>query len=128
MIILDTHAWIWWTNESPELTDAAEAAIHKADTIGVSVISCWELAMLVVKKRIGLIMDVQDWIDLALERPKIQTLEINSKIAVLSTRLPGTFHDDPADRFIAATCLVHHASLVTKDKRIHEWGQIKTVW
>ena len=35
MIILDTHAWIWWVNESSTLTPAARRAIETADQLGV---------------------------------------------------------------------------------------------
>ena len=58
MIILDTHAWLWWTNESTELADPARVAIEQADVIGISAMSCWEVAMLVGKSRIGLSMDL----------------------------------------------------------------------
>jgi PIN domain nuclease of toxin-antitoxin system len=128
MIVLDTHAWIWITDESREFSKSVRNAILKADTLGVSAISCWEVAMLVAKQRLGLTMDVQDWIDAALEGRKIRLMPIDPRIAVTATRLPGIFHGDPADRIIAATCLIHHASLITKDQRLHEWGQIKTIW
>ncbi|QNP29938.1 MULTISPECIES: type II toxin-antitoxin system VapC family toxin [Cylindrospermopsis] len=107
MIILDTHAWIWWITESKNLSVQATEAINKADIIGIAAISCWELAMLVAKNRIGLSMDVQIWINLALQHPKIQLLALTPEIAVLSTRLPGNFHGDPADRLIVASSLVH---------------------
>lgn len=128
MIMLDTHAWIWWTNESSKLSQGAFNTIQDKDRLGVSVISCWEVAMLVAKQRIGFKMDVQDWIDMALELPKIQLIPLDPKSAVLSSRLPGTFHADPADRLIVATCLNLGLSLITKDKRIARWGQIHVIW
>ncbi|MEE6161748.1 type II toxin-antitoxin system VapC family toxin [Cylindrospermopsis raciborskii DSH] len=93
--------------ESKNLSVQATEAINKADIIGIAAISCWELAMLVAKNRIGLSMDVQIWINLALQHPKIQLLALTPEIAVLSTRLPGNFHGDPADRLIVASSLVH---------------------
>jgi PIN domain nuclease of toxin-antitoxin system len=83
MIILDTHAWIWWTNESTKLTTRAKTTIQQSDAIGISAISCWELAMLVAKGRLGLSMDVQVWIDLALQRPNIILLPLTPEIAIL---------------------------------------------
>lgn len=74
-------------------------AIQDADSLGIPAISCWEIAMLVEKGRLKLSMDVQIWIDLALRSPKILLLPLTPEIAVLSTRLPGSFHGDPADRF-----------------------------
>ena len=84
--------------------------------------------MLVEKKRIGLTVDVQVWIDLALQRPGVKLLPLTPKVAVLSTPLPGTFHGAPADRLIAATSLSRNAPLVTKDKKISEWGFTAVLW
>jgi len=52
MILLDTHAWIWWASQSPKLSAAAEQAIANEAEVGVAVISCWEVAMLVDKGRL----------------------------------------------------------------------------
>ncbi|WP_026796065.1 MULTISPECIES: type II toxin-antitoxin system VapC family toxin [Planktothrix] len=128
MIILDTHAWIWWTNESINLSTKALDAINKTDIIGIPAISCWELAMLVSKGRIGLSMDVQVWIDVALQRPKVKLLPLTPEIAVLSTRLPGDFHGDPSDRLIVASSLVHKAPLVSKDEKIQNWQYLQVIW
>jgi PIN domain nuclease of toxin-antitoxin system len=111
MIVLDTHTWLWWTNESMNLSGRADEAIKQADLIGIPVISCWEISMLVAKSRIELSMDVEVWIDLALQHPKVKLLPLTPAIAVLSTRLPGDFHGDPADRFIVATSLIQQAPL-----------------
>ncbi len=43
------------------------------------------------------------------------------------TRLPGGFHNDPADRILAASCLHYGASLITRDRAICEWGYVHTV-
>jgi PIN domain nuclease of toxin-antitoxin system len=59
MIILDTHAWFWWLTESPKLSVKSAEAIKNNTIIGIPAISCWEIAMLVSKNRIGLSMDVQ---------------------------------------------------------------------
>jgi PIN domain nuclease of toxin-antitoxin system len=40
MIILDTHAWIWWVNQSEKLSKNASQAINDADIIGIPAISC----------------------------------------------------------------------------------------
>lgn len=128
MIILDTHAWIWWVNESPQLAPRVTEIINTADQIGISAISCWELAMLVSKGRLELSMDVQIWIDLALQRPNVILLPLTPEISVLATRLPGNFHGDPADRLIVASCLVHKTALVSKDEKIHQWSYLQVIW
>ena len=128
MILLDTHAWIWWVTESSSLSPGARRAIGRSDELGISVISCWEVAMLVAKQRIGFSIDVQAWIDLALQRPKIRLIPLDSAIAVLSTRLPGELHSDPVDRLIAATCMTLGIPLVSKDQSITAWGHISVIW
>ena len=80
MILMDTHAWIWWATESSHLSPRARQAIDETDDLGVSIISCWEVAMLFAKQRIGFNIDVQDWIDLALQRPKIRLIPLDPKI------------------------------------------------
>ncbi len=128
MIILDTHAWLWWVNESDKLTPRAQQIIQEADQIGICAISCWEVGMLIAKGRLGLSMDVQVWVDLALQRPKVSLLPVTPEIAVLATRLPGNFHGDPADRLIVASCLVNKAALVSKDQKIQEWSYLQVIW
>ena len=128
MTILDTHAWIWWVNESPQLSPAAQGAIETANELGVHRISCWEVAMLVEKGRLGLRLDIDQWVDEALRRPKINLLPFTPRMAVLATRLPGVFHGDTADRFIVASCLLSGASLVTRDAKITSWGHVPVIW
>lgn len=90
--------------------------------------SCWEVAMLAGKSRIELSMDVEIWINLALKHPKVRLLPLTPQIAVLSTRLPGEFHGDPADRLIVATALTHQVPLISKDRKIQAWGYLQVIW
>jgi PIN domain nuclease of toxin-antitoxin system len=119
---------LWWTNESINLSARADEAIKQADPIGIPVISCWEISMLVAKSRIELSMDVEVWIDLALQHPKVKLLPLTPAIAVLSTQLPGDFHGDPADRLIVATSLMQQAPLISKDRKIQSWGYVEVIW
>lgn len=128
MILLDTHVWLWYASGSDKLTKNAAQAIEQADRLGISAISCWEVAMLVSKKRLGLKMDVEQWIDKALQIPRVNLLPLTPSIAVLSTQLPGDLHGDPADRIIAASCLENQADLVTKDRRLTDWEFVETIW
>ncbi|PZO36072.1 MAG: hypothetical protein DCF19_22455 [Pseudanabaena frigida] len=56
MIVLDTHIWIWWVHGDPKLSQTTIVAIqsHESDVIGVSAISCWEIAKLVEYDRLKL--------------------------------------------------------------------------
>jgi PIN domain nuclease of toxin-antitoxin system len=128
MIILDTHVWLWWTNESTKLSSRAEEVIQEAALIGIPAICCWEVAMLVDKSRIGLSMSVEAWFELALQRPNVKLMPLTPAIAALSTQLPEDFHGDPADRLIVATSLIHRAPLVSKDQKIQNCDSVKVIW
>ncbi|MCP4600650.1 MAG: type II toxin-antitoxin system VapC family toxin [Proteobacteria bacterium] len=128
MIVLDTHAWVWLATGSSKLTKRATAACRKADVMLVPAISVWEVAMLVSKGRLGLDRDVEIWVQQALSFPGIRLEPLLPSICVRSTRLPGDFHGDPADRLIAATALEHGIPLITKDRRLSKYPQLRTVW
>lgn len=71
---------------------------------------------------------VDDWVQAALARPKIELLPFLPSAAVRAAGLGGSFPEDPADRFIVATALEMQMPLVTKDARIEAWGGIETIW
>ena len=128
MIVLDTHIWFYFVNDGIDgLSAQAREAIKDNEVLGVSVISCWEIAMLVAKDRLRLSIDVQDWITRALKYKGTKLIGLTPEIAVLATRLPGEFHKDPADRIIVASSLKLGAPLVTLDENIKKWGHIQTI-
>ena len=127
MILLDTHIWVWWVHGAPQLTEAHRDLLteHESTGIGVSVISCWEVAKLVERRRLVLPTPVTEWMDEALRYPGIRVLDLTPAIAVESTRLPGEFHRDPADQIIVATARIHDCPLVTEDELIRRYPHIK---
>jgi PIN domain nuclease of toxin-antitoxin system len=128
MILLDTHALLFWMREQEKLGDHAYHTIDKAQRIGVHVISCFEIAILVEKNKIKLNYAVDQWMADTLSHSKIEVIPLSVSIAVKCTQLPGNFHRDPVDRMLAATCLLNDYPLVTKDREITKWGYIETVW
>jgi PIN domain nuclease of toxin-antitoxin system len=130
VILLDTHAWIWWLSDSPALSERARAAVKEAAgdrSLFVSSISAWELAMLVRKGRLRLTTDAARWIRAAEALPFLSFIPVDNAIAVRSALLKG-LHPDPADRMILATALEHGLSLVTKDERLHAAGSVPVIW
>jgi PIN domain nuclease of toxin-antitoxin system len=129
MIVLDTHVWVWWVHGDQDLTSTQMAAIaeHEDDTIGISSISCWEIAKLVEYDRLALPCDLAEWFELALSYPGIQLLGLTPDIALESTRLPGAFHRDPADQIIVATARIYDCALVTSDSKILDYGYVRAI-
>ena len=94
MIILDTHIWVKWVLDESQLPSLFCDKIHEHETdgLGVSVISCWEVAKLIEVKRLSFEIDVDDWINQALSYPGIQLIEFSLRIAVESTQLLSLIH------------------------------------
>lgn len=93
----------------------------------ISAISCWELAKLVEKGRIGFSIPTLTWIRRSLQEYDIRMADLTAEIAVESTLLKG-MHADPADQIIAATSRVTGMALVTSDKRLRQLQGVETVW
>jgi len=129
MIILDTHIWIWWVDGNERLTDSQRQAIqeNESSSIGISAISCWEIAKLVELKRLEFSIPLQEWFDKAFSYPGIRVIELSPQIAIESTRLPEGFHRDPADQIIVATARVNDCALVTSDQKILDYPHVKTI-
>lgn len=129
LIVLDTHAWIWWIDGSSQLSKRAGHVIDAAvgeGAVSASAISCWEIAMLARKGRLELTTSVEDWIARCEALPFFSVVPIDSRIATRAAGLPA-IHEDPADRIIVATALTSGATFVTKDRRLAAFG-VPTVW
>ncbi len=131
MILLDTHALIWWVNDPSQLSTVAQSAIEEArkrNALYVSCISSWEIALLVQRNRLQLSLDVRDWLARCEALPFLSFMPVTTAIAVESTRLPDFPHADPADRIIVASALSLGAKLITKDEKIHQYRNQLSVW
>ena len=131
MILLDTHAWIWWVSNPEKLSIAAKRAIdhvRENSEILISSISAWEVALLVHKERLKLTMEVSEWIARSERLGFVRFVPMDNTIAVKSVNLPGHLHRDPADRIIIATAKNADVPVVTKDEKILNYPHIETIW
>lgn len=132
MIVLDTHALLWWASgDQGQLSAAAAQAIAdevNGGQIVVSSISAWELAVLVAKDRVALSMDVEAWLSVVSRIEAVRFMPVDNAIAVKSVELPGEFHKDPADRIIVATARKLAVPLVTADDKIRSYPHVRTLW
>lgn len=71
MILLDTHVWVWWVSQTDQLTPQMMGIIqnHQMAGLGVSMISCWEVAKLVELGRLQLTLPLLEWLNHALAYP-----------------------------------------------------------
>ena len=122
MILLDTHVLVWADSDDRKLGRKTRAIINQLwaqGKVAVPSIVFWEAGLLQARRRIKLPTSVKEWRDAILAAGVIE-LSLDGAVAVRSLDLAG-LHDDPADRFIVATALVHGATLVTADERLLDW-------
>src|SRR3989338_5408347 len=122
MIVLDTHALIWWIDSPEKLSKKARKVIEeeklKEGNILVSSISTLEIYRLVKNGKLQLINHVDSWLEKVESLPTVRFIPVDNRIAAYSINLPDFDHKDPADRIIIATALQYGAAVVSSDKEI----------
>ncbi len=119
MILLDTHILLWWQNKPELLSEKYRVILDSGrEATAISTITCWEIVTLLQKGRVELPYPYLDWIRIAIDKSNIQLLDVNLDVVNEVFRLPTNFHNDPADRLIAATSITHRAKLATMDREL----------
>ena len=131
MILMDTCAILWDALEPQQITPYALEAINKADThnaLIISDISIWEISILIKKGRIEVSASPANFINLFLQSRNVSIISISPEIAELSVNFGRELNNDPADRIIAATSIVHNARLITADVNLLNCELLDTLW
>jgi len=131
VILLDTHALIWWVNGGEELSPRARRTIHSSladGPVGASAISVFEISTAVRRGRLDLGMAAERWLADASLLPDLKFHDVTPEIARLAGSFDASMPGDPGDRLIAATALSLGVALVTADDRLRRYPHLKTVW
>lgn len=131
MIVLDTHALIWWAVGDRRLSARALRAIRaasKAGAVFASAISVMEIATAVRRGRLTLSVPFEQWIADLRALPELRFEPVTAEIAALAGSFDGAMHGDPADRIIAATARMLGMRLVTADDRLRGLPDVAAVW
>lgn len=123
-VLLDTHAAIWFV--AGTLTHAAaDIVIGAGRDAGalISPVTAWEVGLLARPRgdrppRMSFDPDPRGWYEELLTKPIIRQAPLTWAIAIAASSLPGTLHDDPADRLLIATARELSVPIVTRDRRI----------
>lgn len=117
-LLLDTHIWLWGLLEPERLQPVAAADLEDpANELWLSPVSVWETLLLAERGRLELDSPTADWIERQLHRVPMRDAPLTREVAFVSRSL-DLGHQDPADRFIAATAVVYDLVLVTADDRL----------
>jgi PIN domain nuclease of toxin-antitoxin system len=124
VIVLDSHVWFWWINlEHQRLPASIVAAVESGDRVGVSPVSCFELALAHRRRRLELPAPVSKWLNLALAGSGIELLSLTPAICARAVDLTEA-HRDPFDRIIIATALELDAKLASVDGRFADYPEL----
>lgn len=119
-LLLDTHVWVW-SHVAPErLGKRVAAVLTEADSqLWLSPISIWEFLLLAERGRVRVAggLSPAEWVEAALARAPMHDAALTREVA-LRSRSVRLAHDDPADRFLAATAEVYELTLVTADEHV----------
>ena len=130
MILLDTHVWLWWVHDPDRIKSEARRLLEAEESrngLLVSAVSFWEIALKTSIGKLELPMDVKSWLAKAQAYPGMRVIPLSAEAAVESTLLPGTFHNDPADRFLVAQARIRGVPLATADGKILPYPFVETI-
>ena len=126
-VMLDTHAFLWWSLDDARLSDGARRLIRDGrNDVVVSVASIWEVAIKASKGKIDLPMAVDAYVEDRLRRNRWSTLAVDVRHAVRAAALP-MIHADPFDRVLVAQAQLESLPLVTTDAAITRYD-VETIW
>ncbi len=117
-LLLDTHIWLWALLDPERLSATVRAALQSSENeLWLSPISVWEATLLAERGRVRVTSDARTWVRQLLDAMPRREATVTNEIAIMSRQLTLA-HQDPADRFLAATARVMGLTLVTADERL----------
>ena len=126
--LLDTHAFIWFTNGDKQLSEKAREVIEPIERSEVffSVASLWEIA---IKVNVGKLFLNKEYSTIIseLQINNFELLPIKFEHTLIVSSLP-LHHRDPFDRILIAQAQEENLTIITKDKNFSLYKNIKLLW
>ena len=126
-LLLDTHTFLWWVDDAPELSKAARKAIADINNeCYLSVASCWEMSMKSSLGKLRLAKPLERFVTEQLAANSFTLLHIELRHTATVEKLPF-HHRDPFDRLLIGQAMTEKMTLVTMDGAFADYG-IKSLW
>ncbi len=128
MVLLDTCTLLWLVQDYRQLPKTAQKTLEKNQgAVFVSAITPFEIGVKHARKKLKLPLKPAQWYQEVLEFHGLTELPLTGKIMLMATKLPH-HHNDPADRMIVATAAFHKMPILTPDREIRKYKEIRAVW
>ena len=129
MIVLDTHALLWWALDPDRLSRPASTILREMERQGgfASAISIWELGIEIQRGKLDLGISIEDFARRVVRSGIVELVAVDTAIWLGSLALDWE-HRDPADRVIVATAIMRGVPLVTADEVIHGFAGVEHIW
>jgi PIN domain nuclease of toxin-antitoxin system len=125
VIVIDTHIWFWlMSQEFGRFPSHWRDVIETAKEVGISAISCYEVALAQQKGRLELPCATNQWLEDALEPSGIMIFPLTPQIVCRAVEL-SPVHKDPFDRLIIATALEYGAKLASVDGLFSQYSELE---
>jgi PIN domain nuclease of toxin-antitoxin system len=119
-MLLDTCTFLWFVNDSPELSSNAANLLESDVDLLVSTASLWEIAIKVSLKKIILPDDYERFIPQQIALNNIEILDIRFKHLAIVSKLPF-HHRDPFDRLLIAQVISENIQIISADTKFDSY-------
>jgi len=119
-VLLDTHLFIWWLKNDPQLSKKARSYIRDSDIVYISSVSIWELAIKIKLKKLN--ANIKTLID-AIKSEGFIELPLMAKQTSILMTLPD-IHRDPFDRMLIAQAISEPLRLLTSDEALKKYSEL----
>lgn len=129
MILLDTHALLWWALDPDKLSATAVSRLGEMERIGgfASSISIWELGVKMERGKLDIGISIEEFVRRLQGGAAVELVPVDTQVWLRSLALNWE-HRDPADRVIVATALLKGVPLLTKDETLRAFRGVESVW
>jgi len=126
-LLLDTHTFLWWVTDSPELSISARKAISdNRNECFLSIASCWEMAIKSSLGKLRLTKPVERFVNDLITENGFRLLPIDLHHAAKVESMPF-HHRDPFDRLLIAQAITEKLTIISADDMFSNYG-VKILW
>ncbi|HEU5014064.1 MAG TPA: type II toxin-antitoxin system VapC family toxin [Roseiflexaceae bacterium] len=126
-ILLDTHAFLWWITDDPQLSAGARDVLRDGtNVVFVSAASGWEIAIKAQLGKLPLSEPPEQFVPAQLGLNSFRDLPIQMRHALHVYTLP-LHHRDPFDRVLVAQSQLEQLPIVTADPLIAQYD-VQVIW